>query len=72
MTTAQCKSFQREKIFTICISGRGNYAFKLHKQAAAPMISSLVKNYTFVSLEFCDIVLPNLETGRGGFHDVGA
>lgn len=36
------------------------------------MISNLVQKATFVSFIFCYIVLPNLETGRGGFHDVGA
>lgn len=36
------------------------------------MISDLVQKANFVSFEFCDIVLANLETERGGFHDAGA
>jgi len=36
------------------------------------MTSRLVQKAIFVSFNFCDIVLSNLEAGRGGFDDVGA
>ena len=68
---SEVKTASAREIFIFCISGHGNYA-KLCEQAAMPMTSGLVQRANLVSLEFCDIVLPNLETGRGGFHDVGA
>ncbi|WP_292621779.1 hypothetical protein [Mesorhizobium sp.] len=62
----------RENLFIIRISGCANHAIKICKQAAVSMIFCLVQKTIFVSLGFCDIVFANLETGRGGFHDVGA
>jgi hypothetical protein len=46
-------------------------AFKLPGSAGA-MTLGPVQKAIFVSSRFCYIVLPNLETERGGFHDVGA
>jgi len=72
VATPSENSFGSRNFLLMTFSGYIKYDIRNLPQTASLMTLGPVQKATFVSFNFCDIVLPNLETGRGGFHDVGA